>query len=68
MKTAYDAKVVYTKEGVNVVFSTEGDTQETANFKYRKSWSHKKYVDKGLELMSLEPGYFFHYGWDMTAL
>jgi hypothetical protein len=61
------ANVIYQNKKVNVIFSNK-DQSNTITFDYKKSWSHKKYIDKAMEQAGIEPNFGFHYGWDMTAI
>lgn len=60
------AKVLYKGDTVNVIFSNDQETN-TITFKRRKSWSHKKYVDKALSESGITPSWNFRYGWEVSA-
>jgi hypothetical protein len=60
------AKILYKDDTVNVIFSNDQETN-TITFKRRKSWSHKKYVDKALSESGITPSWNFRYGWEISA-
>jgi hypothetical protein len=64
--TATYAKVLYKGDTVNVIFSNDQETN-IITFKHRKSWSHKKYVDKALFESGITPSWNFRYGWEVSA-
>jgi hypothetical protein len=64
--TATYAKVLYKGDTVDVIFSNNQETN-TITFKRRKSWSHKKYVDKAMSESGITPSWNFRYGWEISA-
>lgn len=65
--TATYAKVLYKGDTVDVIFSNDQETN-TITFKRRKSWSHKKYVDKALSESGIIPAWNFRYGWEVSTM
>jgi hypothetical protein len=61
------ANVIYKNKKVNVILSNNNESN-TITFDYKKSWSHKKYIEKAMQQTGIEAGFNFRYGWDMTAL
>jgi hypothetical protein len=60
------AKVIYKGKMAEVsLYSDKGSDKIT--FERRKSWSHKKYVDKALELSGMHPSWDFRYGWEICS-
>jgi hypothetical protein len=39
----------------------------TATFKYRKSWSNRKYIDTVFDKSGIKPSWKFRYGWEMVG-
>lgn len=64
--TATYAKVNYIKDTVNVDFINENE-KVTVQFKYRKSWSHKKYIDKAISESGIKSSWNFRYGWEFIG-
>lgn len=60
------AKIIYTGEKVEINLYN-GENPSIVTFKRRKTWSHKKYVDKALEKSGLNPSYDFRYGWEICS-
>jgi hypothetical protein len=52
-------------EGKIVKVILQGKESETITFDRRKSWSHRKYVDKALEESGKTASAFMSYGWQM---
>lgn len=61
--TATYAKMLITGNKVDVVFTNETE-QNTITFKYRKSWSMRKHLDKALTESGIQPSWDFKYGWE----
>lgn len=60
------AKVTYVGKVVKVnLFSNEETNLLT--FERRKSWSHRKYVDKALAESGMQPSWDFRYGWEFCG-
>jgi hypothetical protein len=60
------ATIYFKGNTVEVVFEN-GKESITANMKYRKSWSNKKYIDQIFEKSSISPAWDFRYGWEWVA-
>jgi len=58
------AIVIYQGKIVHVELLSNNGTI-TNNFEKRKSWSHKKYVDKALEQSNVKPSWDFRYKWEI---
>jgi hypothetical protein len=65
--TASYAQINYIGDQVLIIFTNEKESN-TITFNYRKSWSHRKYIDKALELSGVTPSWEFRYGWEMEAI
>jgi hypothetical protein len=60
------AKVIYTDKMVTVNLCGNEETN-IITFERRRSWSHKKYVDKALEQSGMQPSWDFRYGWEFCG-
>lgn len=61
------AKVVYVDKTVSVEFSNSNESK-VFTYDYKKSLSHKKYVDIAMDQLGIQTNSDFRYSWDMTAL
>lgn len=61
--TASYGKIVFGGSNVSIIF-TNYNEENTVTFRYRKSWSNKKYIDKAFELYGISPSWDFTYGWE----
>jgi hypothetical protein len=61
--TANYAQINFKGSIVEVVFTNNTETI-TATFKYRRSWSNKKYIDTVFDKSNIKPSWEFRYGWE----
>ena len=61
---ASSAKIIYQGKIVHVELLSNHGTIIN-HFEKRKSWSHKKYVDKALEQSNVKPSWDFRYSWEI---
>lgn len=52
---------------VEVVFTNETESN-TVTFKYRKSWSYRKYINTAMEKSGIKPSWEFRYGWEWVVV
>jgi len=58
------AKIIY--EGIFATINFySGDKVNTIQFDRKKSWSHKKYINKAMEQTGVKPSWNFKYGWEI---
>jgi hypothetical protein len=60
------ANIIYKGNQVDIVFTNDNETN-TITYKYRKSWSHRKYIDKSLQDSGINPSWEFKYGWEYVS-
>lgn len=61
------AQINYLNNQAIITF-TNNKESNTITFNYRKSWSHRKYIDKALEQSGIKPSWEFKYGWEYKAV
>jgi hypothetical protein len=61
------AQIIYSGNKAVITF-TNSNTSNSINFEYKRSWSHRKYIDKALELTGIKPSWEFRYGWEFIAV
>jgi hypothetical protein len=61
------AQIIYSGNKAVITF-TNSNTSNSINFDYKRSWSHRKYIDKALELTGIKPSWEFRYGWEFIAV
>jgi hypothetical protein len=61
------AQIIYSGNKAVITF-TNSNTTNSINFDYKRSWSHRKYIDKALELTGIKPSWEFKYGWEFIAV
>jgi hypothetical protein len=61
------AQIIYSGNKAVITF-TNSNTSNSINFDYKRSWSHRKYIDKALELTGIKPSWEFKYGWEFIAV
>lgn len=60
------AEIKYKGDIVEIVFANKTEIN-TVTFKYRKSWSHRKYIDQAILKTGITPSWEFKYGWEMAS-
>jgi hypothetical protein len=60
------ARVVYVGADVTVEIH-HGDNITHVPYSRRKTWSHRKYINKALEQTRMGPGFDFRYGWEIVS-
>jgi hypothetical protein len=61
------AEIIYSNNKAIITF-TNNKESNIVTFNYRKSWSHRKYIDKALEQSGIKPSWEFRYGWEYKAV
>jgi hypothetical protein len=65
--TANYAKILFKGSFVDVVFTNENNEDYTVTFKYRKSWSNRRYIDTVFDKTGIKPSWDFRYGWERVG-
>ncbi|MNG08652.1 hypothetical protein D3C84_920260 [compost metagenome] len=60
------ADIQYKGNQVDIVFANKNETN-VVTYNYRKSWSHRKYLDKAIEQTGIKPSWEFTYGWGRSS-
>jgi hypothetical protein len=61
------AQITYLGNKAVITF-TNSNESNSIKFDYKRSWSHRKYIDKALELTGIKPSWEFRYGWEFIAV
>lgn len=64
--TASYATILFKGNIVDVVF-TNNQEEHTVTYKYRKSWSNRKYIDNTFDKSGISPAWDFRYGWEWVG-
>lgn len=60
------ANILIENSKVTITY-TNANQQATATFKYRKSWSMRKYIDYVFNNSNINPSWEFKYGWEYVS-
>ena len=60
-------KILYKGKEAHILFTNEDNETNTVIFKYRKSWSARKYIDNAFDKTGIKPSWQFKYGWEYTS-
>ncbi|MEK4907363.1 hypothetical protein [Niallia sp. FSL M8-0099] len=60
------ANILIDNNKVSITYSNDNQ-KATATFKYRKSWSMRKYIDYAFNNSNIKPSWEFKYGWEYLS-